>query len=92
MSRPQFLADHDLNEHIVTGVLRQEPALKFLRVRDLGMSKSTDEEVLEHADREGPLVDGKTKSYSCRWNKDERRASGSVLGTLGQLARELLIR
>lgn len=35
MSRSQFLADHDLNEHIVTGALRQEPAMKFLRVRDL---------------------------------------------------------
>jgi hypothetical protein len=24
MSRPRFLADHDLNEHIVYGVLRRE--------------------------------------------------------------------
>ena len=38
MSRPRFLADHDLNEHIVTGVLRQEPVMGFLRVRDLGMN------------------------------------------------------
>lgn len=27
MSRPRFLADHDLNEHIIDGVLRREPAL-----------------------------------------------------------------
>jgi len=56
MSRPQFLADHDLNEHIVNGVLRQEPTMNFLRVRDLGMSESADEEVLDHADRERLLV------------------------------------
>jgi len=56
MSRPRFLADHDLNEHIVSGVLRQEPTMNFLRVRDLGMSKSSDEEVLDHAERERLLV------------------------------------
>ncbi len=34
MSRPLFLADHDLYEHIVVGVLRREPAIEFLRVRE----------------------------------------------------------
>jgi hypothetical protein len=38
MSRPRFLADHDLNEHIIDGVLRREPTLEFLRARDVGMS------------------------------------------------------
>ncbi len=37
MSRPRFLADHDLNEHIVTGVLRREPAAEFLCVREFGL-------------------------------------------------------
>ena len=36
MSRPRFLADHDLNEHIVAGVLRREPTLEWVRVRDVG--------------------------------------------------------
>jgi hypothetical protein len=31
MSRPRFLADHDLNEHIVDGTLRREPGVEFLR-------------------------------------------------------------
>ena len=26
MSRPRFLADNDLNEHIIDGALRREPA------------------------------------------------------------------
>ena len=47
MSRPRFLADHDLNEHIVQGVLRQEPSLEFVRVRNVGMSERSDEEILE---------------------------------------------
>jgi Domain of unknown function (DUF5615) len=49
MSQPRFLADHDLNEHIVTGVLRREPTLEFGRVRDLEMSERSDAEVLAYA-------------------------------------------
>ena len=37
MSRPRFLADHNFNEHVVSGVLRLEPLVDFLRVSDLGM-------------------------------------------------------
>ena len=49
MSRPRFLADHDLNEHILHGVLRREPALEFRRVRDVGLHESPDTAVLEYA-------------------------------------------
>ena len=49
MSRPRFLADHDLNEHILDGVLRREPALEFLRARDFGLSDRPDSEVLAFA-------------------------------------------
>ena len=37
MSRPRFLADNDLNDAIVLGVLRREPAIEFKRLRDLGL-------------------------------------------------------
>ena len=56
MSRPRFLADHDLNEHIVTGVLRREPVIEFVRVREIGMDGRPDAEILEYADRERWLV------------------------------------
>ena len=56
MSRPRFLADHNLNEHIVAGVLRQEPMIEFVRARDVGLSKSSDHEILEYADFQGLLV------------------------------------
>lgn len=49
MSRPRFLADHDLNEHIVHGVGRREPAIEFLRARDVGLHEYSDAEVLEYA-------------------------------------------
>lgn len=56
MSRPRFLADHDLNEHIVTGVLRREPAVEFIRVRDVGYDERSDIEVLEYAASEGLII------------------------------------
>ena len=56
MSRPRFLADHDLNEHLITGVVRREPSLHFSRARELGLAESLDEQLLEYATREGFLV------------------------------------
>lgn len=56
MSRPRFLADHDLNEQIVTGVLRREPALEFVRAREVGMSGRPDAEVLAYAADMGFIV------------------------------------
>lgn len=42
MNQFRFLADHDLNEHIVVGVRGREPTIELLHVRDLGMNdKST---------------------------------------------------
>jgi len=49
MSRPRFLADHDLNEHIVSGVVRRAPTLEWVRAREVGMSEQADAEVLAYA-------------------------------------------
>jgi predicted nuclease of predicted toxin-antitoxin system len=49
MSRPRFLADHDLNEHLVYGVVRREPAIEFIRASDIGMHERPDAEVLAYA-------------------------------------------
>lgn len=56
MSRPRFLADHDLNEHIVDGVLRRDPAVVFARARDVGLAGRPDPEVLEFAAANGFIV------------------------------------
>lgn len=50
MSRPRFLADNDLNDAIVQGVLRREPVIEFARLREIGMDRLPDGEVLEYAD------------------------------------------
>ena len=49
MSRPRFLADHDLNEAIIDGALRFEPALEFVKSRDMGLSDRPDAEALAWA-------------------------------------------
>ena len=46
MSRPRFLADNDLNDAIVRGTLRREPAIEFVRLRELGLGQLPDLEVL----------------------------------------------
>ncbi len=56
MSRPRFLADHDLNEQIVDGVLRREPAVEFVRVRDVGLAAVPDAEVPAYAADHGLIV------------------------------------
>lgn len=56
MSRPRFLADNDLNEHIIQGVLRREPLAEFVRLRDIGLAAADDPDVLDYAAREGFLV------------------------------------
>ena len=56
MSRPRFLADHDLNEAIVDGVCRREPAVEFTRAREVGLARRPDPELLEYAAALGLIV------------------------------------
>jgi hypothetical protein len=56
MSRPRFLADHDINEHIVEGLLRREPLVEMIRARDIDMHGSADAELLQHAAEQGLIV------------------------------------
>lgn len=56
MSRPRFLADHDLNEHIVDGVLRREPTIEIVRLREVDLQDRPDSEVLQFAANQAFLV------------------------------------
>jgi uncharacterized protein DUF5615 len=56
MSRPRFLANHDLTEAIIVGVLRREPALEFLRLREFGLDATPDPQVLAYAHEHGFLL------------------------------------
>jgi uncharacterized protein DUF5615 len=55
--RVRFLADADLNEAIVRGILRREPALDFLTAQAAGLRGMKDPEVLAlAAEQERVLV------------------------------------
>lgn len=56
MSRPSFLADHDLDEDILRGVARREPCVEILRARDLGLARLPDPEILERAAGLGKIL------------------------------------
>jgi hypothetical protein len=56
MSRPRFLADHDFNEHILRGVARRERLIDLLRLREVGLERRPDAEVLAYASAEHRIV------------------------------------
>jgi hypothetical protein len=56
MSRPRFLADHDLSDHLIEGVLRQEPSVTFIRARERGWECLPDDQLLEQAASESLAV------------------------------------
>ncbi len=56
MSRPRYLADNDLNDAIVVGTRRREPAAEFARLRDLGLATWSDSQVLDFDAAENWIV------------------------------------
>ncbi len=56
MSRPRFLADQDFNEHILRGMLRREPAIDFVRLRDVGLETRSDAGILAYAAAENRII------------------------------------
>lgn len=51
-----FLADENFNNHIVRGVLRQNPSVDILRIQDVDLSGANDPTVLEWAAQHGRVV------------------------------------
>lgn len=56
MNRPCFLADNDLKDQIVEGLLRRESGISIVRAREIGLQSKPDAEVLEYAHRARRIV------------------------------------
>lgn len=56
MSAPRFLADHNLDDDIVNGVFRREPAIDFIRAREVGVDRLPDDELLAFAAERGLVI------------------------------------
>lgn len=54
--KPKFQADADLNEDIVTGVLRRMPEIDFQTATEAGLEGLPDENVLDIAARENRIL------------------------------------
>jgi hypothetical protein len=49
MTRPRFLADEDLNAHLMLGLRRREPMIPFASIRDFGLEGNEDAKILDYA-------------------------------------------
>ncbi len=56
MSRIRFLADQNLNEDIVAGLLRHDTAIQIVRTRDVGLTEAADPDLLAYAAQERLIV------------------------------------
>jgi hypothetical protein len=52
----RLVADENLNNSIVRGLLRRQPELDIVRIQDVGLSGADDPTVLEWAAREGRVL------------------------------------
>ena len=52
----RLLADQNFNERIVRGLVRLQPALDVLHVRDIGLSAAADPVILERAAADGRVL------------------------------------
>lgn len=82
MSRPRFLADNDVKDAIVDGVLRREPAAEFRLARDEGVADKPDPEVLEFAATHGLIVVSHDESTMTDHAADRIRAGLPMPGLL----------
>ncbi len=75
--RPRFLADADLNQKIVTGLRRREPALDFLSAKDGGVIGRPDPDVLSIAADLGRILVTHDRKTMPRHSPDSGDAIGS---------------
>lgn len=78
----KFLADADLNEHIVKGVIRRAPQVDFRTATEAGLEALPDEEVLAIAAAENRMLvthDHKTMPYHFANFIQARKCFGVIL-------------
>ncbi len=56
MSELRFLADEDLDNDILRGILRRLPSVNLVRVQDVGLSGAADPQVLAWAAQENRVL------------------------------------
>ena len=84
----RLLADENLNNDIVRGLLRRKIDLDIVRVQDVGLSGSDDPAVLEWAAREGRVLFTHDVSTITHYAY-ERVSAGKAMPGVFEVSREL---
>ena len=84
----RFLADENLNNDIVRGLLRRKTDLDIVRVQDVGLSDADDPTVLEWAAREGRVLFTHDVSTVTHYAY-ERVIAGKAMPGVFEVSREL---
>lgn len=78
----KFLADEDLNNRILRGLLRLRPDLDIIRVQDTELSGSPDHEVLEWAAQYGRILLTHDVSTMTQFAYSRIRAGQTIAGII----------
>lgn len=78
----KFLADEDLNNRILRGLLRLQPNLDIIRIQDTALSGLSDREVLEWAAQNGRIVLTHDVSTMTRFAYERIRAGRQCAGII----------
>lgn len=95
----RLIADENLNNGIVRGLLRRRPDLDIIRVQDAGLSAADDATVLEWAAQEGRVLLTHDVSTITKYAYERIRAGQSMPGVfevsraipIGQAIEDILL-
>ena len=76
----RLVADENLNNSIVRGLLRRQPELDIVRIQDVGLSGADDPTVLEWAAKEGRVLLTHDVSTITRYAYERVRAGQPMPG------------
>lgn len=76
----RFLADENLNNDIIRGIMRRNPRLDIVRVQDVGLSGKDDPTVLEWSARESRILLTHDVSTITHYAYERIRAGKSMPG------------
>jgi len=78
----RILADENLNQAIVRGLLRRDPSIDIVRVQDVGLSGADDPTILEWATRERRVLLTHDSSTVTRYAYERMRRGQPMAGVL----------
>ena len=83
----KFLADHNINDQIVTGLVRKRPGFDIVRAREVGLAEAPDPELLQWAAENSRVVVTYDKATMPDFAGERLRAGKAMPGLVVVLSR-----